>query len=255
MKRNPFLVVLFAAMLTLLQSCNFPRPTPTGQAYVETARAMAATQQAIPVTGGTGTPAQTILSVNSSTNCWTGPGKAYTLVFTLEPGSGYLVIGKYSSGNFWIIANPTGGACWVPGKHASVVGDTSRLPEYPAPATPTNTPNPTPTAGATATSSAGALPAPGQLSATRVCGKGFNGKAPVWVEGVVLTWQPSTGQSGYRVYQDNQPITPVAANATADTIQFVYSRGNTQPSDVFGVQAFNGSGSSPVVTVNVPRCP
>jgi hypothetical protein len=205
---------------------------------------------------GTGTPSQIILSVRSMTNCRAGPGNAYDLVFSLEPGSGYLVIGKYSSGNFWIIANPAGGACWVSGKNATVAGDTSRLPVYPAPAKPTNAPSPTSTAAPAPTSGAGALPAPGALYASRVCGKGFHGKVPIWVEDVLLTWQPSVGQSGYRITSDNQPLTPVPGDATTDHIQFAYNRSdNSQAADTFGVQAFNDSGSSAVTTVSVPRCP
>ena len=129
MKRNGLLVMAVAAMLILLQACNFPRPTPTAQA-------------GIPVTGSTATPSQTVLSVRSMANCRTGPGSAYDRVFSLQPGSNYLVIGRYISGNFWIIANPAGGACWVSGKKAVVSGDISRLPVYPAPAKPTSVPRP-----------------------------------------------------------------------------------------------------------------
>ncbi len=256
MKRNLFAPVLLVAMLAFLQACNFPRPTPMGQPNAATATALAATQQAagVPVTGGTGTPTQTTLSVQTNTNCRVGPGSAYDLVATLKPGSSFLVIGKYSAGNFWIVANPTGGSCWVSGRNATVVGNTSNLPEYPAPANATATPSPA--ALATATPAAGSLPAPGAVYASRVCAKGFSGQVPVWVEDVVLTWQPSVGQAGYRIYQDGQPVLAVTADSTTANLEFGYSRAGGHPlSDTFGVAAFDTSGTSAQSSVTVPSCP
>lgn len=255
MRGNHLLLLLSAAMLIFLQSCNFPRPTPTGQQGAATATSVALTQQAggIPVTGGTGTPAQPILSAQTSLDCRMGPGSAYPLVATINPGSGFLVIGRYTAGNFWVIANPTGGSCWVSSRKTIVAGDTSRLPEYPAP--PKATATPSPTEAATATSVSGSLPAPANLKASRVCGKGFHGKTPIWIEGVVLTWQPSTGQEGYRVYHNGQLVAPLPADATLENVQITYPRSANGQPDSFGVEAYNGSATSVRATVNVPRCP
>lgn len=253
MKRNPFLAMLFAAVLVLLQSCNFPQPALSANAA--TATALAGTQQGIPVTGATGTPAQAILSVNSSSYCRTGPGSAYGLVATLNPGAGFLVIGKFSSGNFWIIANPAGGACWVSGRSAVVAGDTSRLPEYPAPPRPTAAPGATPAVGATPTSNAGALPAPASLNATRVCARGSHGRVKIWVEDIMLTWQPSGGQAGYRLYADNQALTPAPANATSVNIQLTYAQSGPPTPHTLGVEAYNDSNTSPRASVIVAGCP
>ncbi len=259
MKQNPLLAVLFAAMLVFLQSCNFPRPTPISQQNSATATALAMTQQAggVPVTGGTGAPTTTTLAVQSPTPCRAGPGPAYPLVATLEPGAGFLVVGKNSGSTVWVIANPAGGTCWVLAKNAIISGDTSRLPVYPAPLRPTAAPSATDTApaGGGPGPNINAPASPTSLYASRVCAKGFIGKTPVWVEDVVLTWQPSYGQQGYRIFRNNQPISAVTSDATGDNIQFAYPRANGGGSDVFGVAAFNASGASPQALVTVPGCP
>lgn len=249
MKTNHFVLVLFTASLAFVQSCNFPVPAGTG-------RQLAATQTAqalVPVTGGTGTPTTTILSVSTATKCRSGPGSAYDVVATLNPGSGFVVIGRYIAGNFWIIANPAGGTCWVASRNAIVAGNTARLPEYPAPPVPAATP----AATATTASSGGLIPgAPSALSGSRTCGRGFNGKTPIWVEDVVLSWQPGNGQTGYRIYLDNVLVSAVTGNSTTASLQVTYSRGGGQPvSDTFGVEAYNLFGASVVSSVVVLRCP
>src|SRR5512135_484215 len=106
MRANRLIPLLLIAMLVFLQSCNFPVPAATGRQGSATE-----TAQAIPVTGGTGTPTTTILSVSKATKCRSGPGSTYNVVVTLNPGSGFVVIGKFAAGSFWIIANPAGGTC------------------------------------------------------------------------------------------------------------------------------------------------
>ncbi len=243
MKRSHLIPVLLIALLVLVEACNFPVPTPTAQQLSATETA----QAAVPVTGATGTPATTTLSVSTATPCRSGPGVAYSVLATLNPGSAFIIVGKYTAGNFWIIANPAGGTCWVFGKNAIVAGNTDRLPEYPAPPMPASTP--TPTAAA-----AGPVPtAPGGLSASRFCARGMNGKTLIWREDVVLTWQSSTGQIGYRIYRDNQPVLTIDI-PTAD-LQFTYNRNAGVSSDTFSVEAYNNSGASPRSSVYVPRCP
>ncbi len=238
MKASRLAALAFAASLVFLQSCNFPRPTPTPQA-------------AVPVTGGTATQPTVTLAVRASTNCRAGPGKAYPLVFTVKPGSSFVVVGKNSARGDWIITNPVGGTCWVSGRNAIITGNAALLPEHQAPPRPTQTPTTTPTPAAN-----NALPgAPGALLASRSCARGTDNNIPVWVEDVILTWQPGTAQAGYHVYRNNQPVTAVTADSTTANIEFTYSvAGTPAPADVFSVEAYNVFGNSALTSANVARC-
>ena len=102
-----------------------------------------------------------IVSVSVGTNCRTGPGQVYDIVGGLRVGENAEVVGKKTSYNYWIIKNPDAdGNCWLWGKYATVLGDTSNLEEYalppipPSAASPTASLTPTPTAIVTTTPSA-----------------------------------------------------------------------------------------------------
>ncbi len=228
-----------AALLVGLSACSLPvspfvipglgtgTPTPTGS-QVPSA-----------------TPLVPELTVTSATNCRTGPSDDYDLVFTANPGPSYTIIGVYNRGGYWIVANPLGGTCWLWGQNAVVSGNTAGLPAYPAPPLPhpkaTKAPKPS---------------APGDLSGSKTCTAGLSGTTRVWVEGVTLSWKPSDGEIGYRIYRDDTSVATVPAGATSYFIQFRYDQGAGGPqSDTFGVEAFNDSGTSARVSVNVPRCP
>jgi Bacterial SH3 domain len=88
------------------------------------------------------TPIAPMVSVSSPTNCRTGPSTDYDLLYTLNVGQTVNVVGKYSSGNYWIINNPNGGGnCWLWGQYATIIGNTANLPEMvPPPAPPTAVP-------------------------------------------------------------------------------------------------------------------
>ncbi len=247
MRVRSITVVVLSALLALIGACNFPVPTPTAQQVAATETA----QAAVPVTGGTGTPTTTptttTLSVSTATPCRSGPEAAYGVVATLNPGSAFIIVGKYTAGNFWVIANPAGGTCWVFGRNAIVAGNTDRLPEFPAPPLPASTPT------LTAVPAGPVPPAPTGLSGSRFCARGMNGKTLIWREDVVLTWQSGTGELGYRIFRDNQPVLTVDT-PTAD-FQFTYNRNAGVSSDTFSVEAYNNFGASPRSSVYVPRCP
>lgn len=85
------------------------------------------------------------VSVSLNTNCRMGPGKAYEIVSALRVGETADVVGKYPASNYWIIFEPNiGRQCWLWGKYAEVIGDTSQLKVYTPPPLPTATPTPTP---------------------------------------------------------------------------------------------------------------
>jgi hypothetical protein len=85
------------------------------------------------------------VTVNLDTNCRRGPGKAYEIIGDLQVGEVGQVIGNYPEADYWVIIEPTlGRECWLWGNYATVIGDTSQLRNYIAPALPTATPTPTP---------------------------------------------------------------------------------------------------------------
>jgi hypothetical protein len=87
----------------------------------------------------TATANTSIVTVNTNTNCRTGPGVTYDIVGALIIGQQAEVVGKNSSTGYWIINNPNGpGTCWLWGEYATITGDTTDLQEYAIP--PTTTP-------------------------------------------------------------------------------------------------------------------
>lgn len=78
------------------------------------------------------------ISVSVPTNCRVGPGEGYRRVGALQVGEFAEVVGRNSTGNYWIIRNPTraGETCWLWGQYASLTGDTSALPVFTPPAPP-----------------------------------------------------------------------------------------------------------------------
>jgi len=74
--------------------------------------------------------------VSVATNCRSGPARSHDWVGGLYPGQSAVVVGTYPDLNYWIIQNPSGGTCWLWGGYATVTGDTSHLPVWPAPTPP-----------------------------------------------------------------------------------------------------------------------
>ncbi len=282
--------VIFAALpvlILLLSACTMPLSTlPSGSSLLATITAQvgaflgssSATPAAVPVTGGTGTPGVVQVSVDAPSNCRTGPSTEYDVVFVASPGLSYPVVGKYTASNYWIVVNPAGGTCWLWGQYAAVTGNVGSLPEYVPPAvlaltetpqaagsttpgaaaSPTDTPAPPPTMTKTPTQApTHAPPAPPTgLRASRTCTSGSDGTTAIWVEVVTLAWRDTSGELGYRIYEDGAAITTIAQNSFTYQIQLRYNQGaSDQSSDNFGIEAYNTGGTSSRPLVEVPRCP
>ncbi len=75
--------------------------------------------------------------INAPTNCRAGPSLAYEKVGELEVNNVAEVIGRNERGNYWMIRHPKhpGEACWIWGRYATLIGDTSVvLPIFTPPA-------------------------------------------------------------------------------------------------------------------------
>ncbi len=150
MNQKGILVAIVALLMAVL-ACNIPyakapTPTPTNfgigseQVITPSNTPSGTPTQLIPVTGG---QAIAQVSVTQPSNCRTGPGTAYLLVTSLNPGQVASVIGRYPPANYLII-NSSSGPCWLWGQFAIVTGNINSVPVYQVPPLPTPTPTLTP---------------------------------------------------------------------------------------------------------------
>ena len=239
--------VLLIAILACDASGGQTAPTPdlpgtiTAQALALQAPSNTPTSTNTPAPLNSPTPAFTptssvpMVSVTSPTNCRTGPGTVYDLVFSMNPGESAEIVGKDTPDNYWIIDNPSGGTCWLWGQYAVISGTTEGLQEYPPP------PTPTPAEPA----------APKNFKGTAVC----SSSGTLFIENVhvSLTWTDvANNEDGYHIYRDDQLLASLAPNTTSleDDTTFrilLVILGHTPPpppSVKYGIEAFNAAGSS-----------
>jgi hypothetical protein len=243
--------IALTALLIGILACNLPggaateTPTPE-ENLAATITAQAGTLEAPSATPGpptetptitpTSTPSVPMVSVSSATNCRTGDSAAFDLLYTLKVGDKAEVVGKNTASGYWIIKYP-GGQCWLWGQYATVTGDISGLPEFPAPATPTPS----------------ELAAPSNFHATSSCSP--SGAIFTRNIHVNLTWTDNApNEEGYRIYRGGNLLATLAADSTSysddTTILFIVQIGTpnptpqTPPSIKYVIEAFNGNGSS-----------
>ncbi len=178
----------------------------------------------------TASPTVPQVSVTSATNCRTGPGMIYDLLYTLQPGQSAEVIGKDTTDGYWIIKMPGGGNCWLWGQYAVLSGNVDALPEWPVPYTPTPS-----------------LPAnPSNLKITKECTL-----VPMqfhYLVHVELSWvDNASNESGYYVFRNDSKIATLGEDETSfsdDAIQEVVPPPGTAQPITYSIQAFNEAGKS-----------
>ncbi len=244
----------------------------------------AATQQAqagAPAPTATNTPSSgsstPTVTVNSATNCRTGPGTAYDIVLTFQPGATAEVIGKYSPSNYWIIKTPTGGSCWLWGAYATVQGNSAALAEMvppPAPVVdnssdnsdsgsssdstpPTATFTPKPLSPGLVQNMLQVDPnllhalakpvAPSHLTVTTTCTY-FPITHNLKTRTDHLSWSSVSNATGYYVYAGGSKVATTAG--TSINIMATTTKGNI----TFGVVAYNANGTSKT-TITTSHCP
>jgi hypothetical protein len=78
-----------------------------------------------------------MISVSQNTMCRKGPGSSYDAIGDLQVGESTEIVAKYSGGDWWVVENyGASGTCWLYGGYAQIIGDTSALPYWEAPALP-----------------------------------------------------------------------------------------------------------------------
>ncbi len=260
MNTNKFFGVLISGLMAImLAGCNLPMPTSknTNDAKIATAAhqtVQAAISQstmnspapnatpfaspaASPLPSQTPTVTPTItptysvpmLTINSNTNCRTGPGQDYDIVFTFLPSAKAEIVGQDPQDNYWIVKLPDGsGNCWVWGQYATTSGSYWVVPTLTAPPTATAAPPEAPTF---------------KTWNYQCTWNGVNNNL-----NMVLTWTDhSNNESGFHVIRNDQVVADLPAGSTSYTDVYAVDTG---VSVTYRVEAYNTTGSASTSTIS-----
>ena len=164
-----------------------------------------------------------MLRVIEQTNCRTGPGQDYEVVFTYLPNANLLILGRYDTENYWLVKSDesAAGSCWLWGEFVEVTGSYWAVPSVTPPPTATLAPP----------------NAPSLQSWDYTCT--FNGSNNDL--NVVLEWADrSNNETGFRVYRDGGLIVDLPAGSTVYADTFDVDSGQNV---TYRVEAYNVTGS------------
>jgi hypothetical protein len=137
-----------------------------------------------------------MLTVQEPTNCRTGPGEEYVVVLTYLAGKELEIVGRYDTGNFWLVKSPEspGGTCWLWGEFVELTGSYWVVSSVTPPSTATN-------------------PPPQQVILENW---------EFFCTGDILTitilwFDRSEDETGYRVFRNGEAIAELPANTTTYT--------------------------------------
>jgi uncharacterized protein YraI len=210
--------LVLICLCLLLTACNLPLGEDSGD---DMEKHMAATIVAMtlnaantiptntraplptPTLGVTKTPTPTItptysvplLTVNEPTNCRTGPGQSYDIIFTLLAGATVEIVGRYPTNNYWTVkVQGLDEPCWVWGEYSTASGSHWTVPTVNPPATASPSPP----------------EAPSISNWEYECGFGN--------VTVTLEWRDrADDESGYRIYRNGESIAELPPNSSAFT--------------------------------------
>lgn len=233
--------------LLALSACNFPGASTEPPPGAQTATIVGQTKPAAP-TGSpsntpkpansptlsiTYTPSPTItptysvplLTINEPTNCRTGPGQSYDVIFTLLAGASVEIVGRYPTNNYWTVkVQGLNEPCWIWGEFSTASGSYWTVPSVTPPATASPSPP----------------RAPSIASWDYLCGFGN--------VTVNLKWTDrAENESGYRIYRGDERITDLPPNSTAysEVIEVEGSENIT-----YRIEVFNSAGASSSSPIN-----
>jgi hypothetical protein len=213
-----------AAALTL-QAMLTPSSTSAASTASVTATAFplvtrTAPADSTPTTTITPTFSVPMLTVREATNCRTGPGEAYEIVFTYLNGKELEIVGRYDPGNFWLVKSaesPTG-TCWLWGEFVEVTGSYWAVSSV--------TPPPTVTARPPRQ--------PGIVEWNFSCSDGAITFTVNWSDN-------ANNEAGYRIFRNGEAIAELPADSVTHTDVF-----DIQPdqSVEYYIQVFGPSGTA-----------
>jgi uncharacterized protein YraI len=235
------LMLLFLCLL--LTACNLPETDSdddlADKAATYVAQTLTAqsppTQENTPLptatSAGTKSPTPTItptystpmLKINEPTNCRTGPGQSFDILFTFNAGATVEIVGYYPTNNYWTVkVEGQDEPCWVWGEYATASGSTG--------AVPTVNPPPAPTASPPV--------APSISSWDYLCG--YSGSGPDVTFN--LEWNDrADNENGYRIYRDDEVVTELPANSTTYSETIGVEEGEPI---TYWIEVFNSAGMS-----------
>ncbi len=175
-----------------------------------------------------------MLTVLEQTNCRTGPGQDYEVVFTYLPNEKLEILGRYEIENYWLVKSdksPTGN-CWLWGEYVQVSGSYWVVSSVTPPPTSTLAPP----------------NAPSFQSWDYLCE--FNGVNNDLT--VTLKWSDKSGNEiGFRLYRDGELISELPANTTSYIDKFAVNSGENVN---YRLDAYNSTGTASDTTSSF-SCP
>lgn len=233
MNRFIFIVLAFTISLSTILACNLQTPAqPTLSVDDQAATIIAATLQAgnesgsdVPILATfSSTPKPTVTSIAATlgptatitptysvpmltlreqTNCRTGPGLSYDILFAYVKGVKREILGYYPQENYWLIKAPESatGECWIWGEYAEITGSYWVVPSLTPPPTATLTP-----------------PIAPSISKWDFFCNSASGEM-----NITLLWKDNTNnESAFVVYRNGQQIAqlPADSNSYSETILF-----------------------------------
>ena len=246
MKTHKVALTGLISLLLVLSACNFPETSSEPPLDNHAATIVALTLNApsstptpentpLPTStlAVTGTPTPTItptysvplLTVNEPTNCRTGPGQSYDILFTLLAGTSVEIVGRYPTNNYWTVkVQGLDEPCWIWGEYSTASGSYWTVPSVTPPATAT-----------------ASLPAARSISNWEyTCGFGN--------VTVNLEWNDrAENESGYRIYRNEERVTELAPNSSAYSEVIGIEAGETL---TYRIEVFNSTGTSSSSTIS-----
>jgi hypothetical protein len=168
-----------------------------------------------------------MLTVLEPTNCRTGPGEEYEVLFTYLEGKELEIVGRYDPGNFWLVksSESPGATCWLWGQYVEVSGSHWAVSSVTPPPTGTNPPP----------------QVPGIERYEFFCSQGKIEITIIWVD-------RANNEAGYRVIRNGELAADLPADSTTYTDSFDLSGGQSAS---YRIEVFNASGSESSSTINV----
>lgn len=208
------------AILTpsITSSASTPEITTTSSPRVTQTSSMAAAATA--AASGTPTYSIPVLTVQESTNCRTGPGEEYEVVFTYLTGKELEIVGRYDPGNFWLVKSneSPNGTCWLWGEFVEVTGSFWAVSSVTPPPTATSAPP----------------RGPGIIEWNFSCSGGAITFEVIWADN-------AANETGYRIFRNGEAIVELPANTT--TFTDVYNLPANQNVEYY-IQAYSASGTA-----------
>jgi len=243
MKNSPRIIFAFIILLLSVLACNVPAPEQVlPPSDVQTSAALtiqailtptitSTPQQVIPTDTPTATSAPTgtitptysipILTIREQTNCRTGPGQDYEVIFTYLPKKKLEILGRYDPGNFWLVKSsesPTG-QCWLWGEYVDVAGSYWVVSSVTPPPTSTKAP-----------------PAAPSIQKWDF----FCSTASGEMEMTILWTDRASDETGYRVIRNEQAVAELPPNSEKYTETILLGAGE---SVTYYIEVYNAAGS------------